>query len=226
MPAKTISSTPAPASAMVPHSTTTRPKRSIRPVPAKRPAVIASTKTAKPATPTAWETSWPSTSATASQSLAVPSVMARASTITPIRSVRGSARRARPRCGAPRALSRRAGTTGTCATPARCASRTTATRWASGRHGQLDQQHAEQGADDRAAAEAGVEARHDRAPQAALDLGALDVHRHVPDADAEAVDEEPGDRQRQHVPRPSAAASIPRVAAPAPIRTIRTVPTR
>ena len=62
----------------------------MRPVPANRPAVIASTKTAKPATPVACETSWPSTSATASQSLAVPSVIARASTITPIRSVRGS----------------------------------------------------------------------------------------------------------------------------------------
>ena len=35
-----------------------------------------------------------------------------------------------------------------------------------------------------------VEARHDRAPETAFDLGALHVHRDVPRADADAVDEE------------------------------------
>ena len=97
-----MSTTPSPAATIVPHSIATRPKRSIRVVPAKRPAVIAITKTAKPATPTACDTSCPSTRATASQSLAVPSVVASASTITPMSSVRGSsqARAAEVRCSA------------------------------------------------------------------------------------------------------------------------------
>ena len=44
---------------------------------------------------------------------------------------------------------------------------------------------------DRAERPRGVEPRHDRAAQLALDLGALDVHRDVPEAGADAVEEQP-----------------------------------
>ena len=74
---------------------------------------------------------------------------------------------------------------------------------------QLDHQGTQQRTDHGAGTEAGMEARHDRAAQTALDLGALDVHGDVPHADADAVDEEPDGRQASTSPRPSAAIAIP-----------------
>ena len=53
-------------------------------------AVIEATKTPKAVAPTASEVVNPSTTDSASQSLALPSVRAAASTISPIMSVRGS----------------------------------------------------------------------------------------------------------------------------------------
>ena len=53
-------------------------------------------------------------------------------------------------------------------------------------------------------AEAGVEARHERAGQSALDVRGLDVHRHVPGADAEAGEHQTGAGQRHG--RPGQAA--------------------
>ena len=56
----------------------------------------------------------------------------------------------------------------------------------------------DEGADDGAAAEGGVEVRHDRPTQELLDLGALEVHADVEDAGAETHEEEP-----QHGERPA-----------------------
>ena len=56
----------------------------------RRPANIELTKSVKPATPTQCRTSYPSISASESQSLAAPSESANASTMTPIARVRGS----------------------------------------------------------------------------------------------------------------------------------------
>ena len=66
------------------------------------------------------------------------------------------------------------------------------------RHVERDQAGTAQRPDDRAEAEAGVEARHHGATEAALHLGALDVHGHVPHADADAVEQQrdAGDDQR------------------------------
>ena len=58
------------------------------------------------------------------------------------------------------------------------------------RHVQERQPGADERADDRAAAEGGMEVRHDRAAEEALDLGALEVHRHVEDAGADADEHE------------------------------------
>ena len=79
-----------------------------------------------------------------------------------------------------------------------------------------------------AEAEAGVEARHQRATEAPLDLDALDVDGHVPLAEPEAVDHQrdTGDDQRvtpvraPAVPSPSARPRRP------PARSTRTVPHR
>ena len=51
---------------------------------------------------------------------------------------------------------------------------------------------ADQGREHRAAAERGVEVRHHRGAEVALDVGALEVHRDVPHPDPEADEEEPG----------------------------------
>ncbi len=67
-----------------------RPKRSSTTGPTSRPVVIAATNVAKPTTPTQWRASYPSTSESASQSLAAPSARVNESTISPIASVRGS----------------------------------------------------------------------------------------------------------------------------------------
>ena len=49
---------------------------------------------------------------------------------------------------------------------------------------------------DRAQAEAGVQPRHERAAEAALDVRALDVHRDVPDPDAQPDEHQAGDGER------------------------------
>ena len=59
-----------------------------------------------------------------------------------------------------------------------------------------DHRGAEQGAGDGADAEAGVEPRQDRASEALLHERSLDVHRHVPDAVADAQQEEADDDRR------------------------------
>ena len=58
------------------------------------------------------------------------------------------------------------------------------------RHVQERQPGTDERADDRAAAEGGMEVRHDRAAEEALDLGALEVHPHVEDAGADADEHE------------------------------------
>ena len=102
-----------------------------------------------------------------------------------------ASRRSRP-SGAGSAGRHQAGTTSsTTTTPARCTvsgtSAPTSPRRPARRH-------------DGAAAEGGVEVRHHRAAEVALDVGALEVHRDVPDADAQA------DEERARPPRPPARA--------------------
>ena len=63
-----------------------------------------------------------------------------------------------------------------------------------------DHRRAEQRARDGADAEAGVEPRHDRAPEALLDERPLHVHRDVPRAVARAEQEEPDDDGRDAEP--------------------------
>ena len=167
-------------------------------VPVTRPVVIAATNRANAAAPSHAGAPYPSTIATPSQSLATPSVSAMASTMTPIMRVRGSVQ----------ALSAWLGR-------ASLGVRLDGQEPAHGggteqrdEHGdrpdvpadaQADERH--EGADgragDRAQAERGVEARHDRAAQQPLDLGALDVHRHVPGAGAQP-DQEQADRRDRH----------------------------
>ena len=69
-----------------------------------RPSVMKVRKVAKASTPAHAGSSWPSTNATASQSLAVPSVKAAAKTTTPMSSVRGSSQA--ERCRSPGGLGR------------------------------------------------------------------------------------------------------------------------
>ena len=130
-------------------------------------AVIAATKSPKPATPTACETPYPSTRATASQSLAVPSVMARAEH----HDADEQGPRLEPGAGGGRPrrlldLRDRQERPGAAPDDHRRDARTTATRCGRGRHVEGDQAGAEQRADDRAQAEARVEARHHRAAEA------------------------------------------------------------
>src|SRR3954454_10987747 len=101
--ANTNSASPAAATAASTRTTGTRPWRSSRPGPDQRAAVIAARKTAKPTVAVASGTPWPSMNATLTQSFAVPSAKANASTNTPTIRVRGSrqAERARPGSRAP-----------------------------------------------------------------------------------------------------------------------------
>jgi hypothetical protein len=64
---------------------------------------------------------------------------------------------------------------------------------------------AQSGAEHRAQAEAGVEAGHDRPPEPALHVGALDVHGHVPRAVAHARQHQTGTGQRDRRERRTAA---------------------
>ena len=162
-------------------------------------------------------------SASESQSLAEPSATAKQRTISPTASVRGSSQAlpggrsgsgaARPPAGRPgsRAGSRRARRRDRARRGGRASaasSAVTATPMP--------------GPEDRAEAEAGVEPRHDRAAEAALDLGPLDVHRDVPHAGADAVGEEAdgGDRDRgQTTALPRAPTTSPTADRTAPSRT-------
>ena len=124
--------------------------------------------------------------------MATPSVRAMASTITPIMSVRGSVQAFRAWLG---------GASSACGSTAQEAAHGGATEQ---RHEHADDTDVPADADPertsrsapigraghRAQAERGVEARHDRAVQEALDLGALDVHRDVPGAGAETDQEQ------------------------------------
>ena len=67
-----------------------RPNRSSTNGPPSRPSVIVATNRANPRTPIQWGAAYPSTSESASQSLAAPSASVNASTMAPMASVRGS----------------------------------------------------------------------------------------------------------------------------------------
>ena len=165
----------------VEHDRTAQPARG-----SSRPRTVAN-----PSTPTQWRASYPSTSESASQSLAAPSARVNDSTISPIASVRGSSQADAPDwASSPRS--------------ARGARREAPGGHMGGRHGQAtdddvvrSQRYAERGRD-RADARAGegaeaparVEAGHDAAPEQVLDGGPLDVHPDVPRAGAEAVAEQ------------------------------------
>ena len=77
------------------------------------------------------------------------------------------------------------------ATSAATISRCTVTETPSGDH-----RRTEQRAGDGSDAEAGVEPRHDRAPEPLLDERALHVHRDVPGAVPRAEQEQPDDDRR------------------------------
>ena len=137
-------------------------------------------------------------------------------TNTPISSVRGSVQalqRAAPRlavvCSSvvrdgrkPRTASG-AATATSAATASRCAVTETPSATIAG---------ADERAGDRADAEARVEARHDRLPEPRSTSGALDVHRHVPGAAAEA-EQEQADRRPGATPRASRSPAVARPAA-------------
>ena len=91
-----------------------------------------------------------------------------------------------------------------------------------------DHRRADQRAGDRAEAEPGVEARHDRAAEALLDERALDVHRDVPGAVAEAEQEQADDDRGDADPVARRATTIspaPREHATSPA-TVRREPKR
>ena len=149
--------------------------------PSRRPAVIAVTNTAKPATPTQCRRVVAVDSARRASRWPTPSVSARASTMKPMT---GSAARATPSPGSRRSPPRPASPAGTRHRDQRPTTRT------ADRDGDV---HAPSARAARRPAtpiprrppcrsEPGVEARHDRAPEVVLDPGALDVHRDVPDA--------------------------------------------
>ena len=93
---------PAPATAMHPHSTGSRPNRSSSSGPPTSPDGHRGDEQREPLAPSHAGTAYPSTSATASQSLATPSVSAIDSTKSPIARVRGSVHARQPGCAAPR----------------------------------------------------------------------------------------------------------------------------
>ena len=142
-------------------------------------------------------------SATAIQSLAEPSVKANPSTISPIEQgarLAPRGQRRRELAGASCSRGRRAerqeapGERAPTISGEQHGDRRAAARPAAARAPAAAAPDA--GAGDRADAEGGVQPRHERAAQPALDVGALDVHRDVPDAGAQPENASPSRGQR------------------------------
>ena len=96
------------------------------------------------------------------------------------------------------------------------------------RHGDTERnkRRADRSTRNRADAEARVEARHDRAAQALLDLRALDVHRDVPRAVADAEQEQADNDWHNADAVAGAAVAMPTAATTVMIATVRAGPSR
>ena len=177
----------------------TRPNRVDHRLPTTRPTVIATAKTAKPSAAAAPDASRSSASINASQSFAAALGPGRAEghhaeTDQPQAS-RIRARSARARGARPRRASRRrppcaSGMMRTASTAAPPTTRRASAKCAAGARPARAASAPNAGAEHGADAPAGVEAGHQVAAAALLDLVAGHVHRDVPDADAGADDEQ------------------------------------